>query len=45
MTESSSMERKVYALVLFRVGLECFGVMAVGKKYAEGLESREARIV
>ena len=44
-TESSSMEGRVYALVLFRVGLKCFSVMADGKKYVEGVESREARIV
>lgn len=40
-TESSSMEGRVYALVLFRVGLKCFSVMADGKKYVEGVESRE----
>lgn len=35
-TESSSMEGRVYALVLFRVELKCFSVMADGKKYVEG---------
>lgn len=44
-TESSGMEGRVYALVLFRVGPKCFSVMADGKKYIEGVESREARIV